>query len=141
MKIRLFAAAGTLALSIALATFAQEPEEHHHHHDGEEVLGTVNFPVSCSQSVEAQFTRGMALLYSFEYEESQQAFEKVSAADSKCAMAKWGQAMSLYHQLWDPPNKQTLQRGAKLMAEASKLKAPTAREREYIGALAVFYTN
>jgi tetratricopeptide (TPR) repeat protein len=131
--------------AIFLALFpalAQDPDaEGHHHHDGAESLGTVHFPVSCAHSVQADFTRGMALLYSFEYEESQQTFEKVSAADPKCAMAKWGQAMSLYHQLWEPPNKQTLQRGAKLLAEAAKLKAPTAREQEYIGALTVFYTN
>jgi tetratricopeptide (TPR) repeat protein len=130
-----------LVLCLASALFAQEPEDHHHHHDEGESLGTVNFPVSCSHSVQAEFTRGMALLYSFEYEESEQAFEEISKDDPRCAMAKWGQAMSLYHQLWDPPNKQTLERGAKLMAEAKKLKAPTAREREYIGALSIFYTN
>lgn len=141
MNTRILAAACTLALVIAPATFAQEPEEQQHHHDRAESLGTVNFPVSCTPAVKAGFTRGMALLYSFEYEESQQAFEKVSAADPKCAMAKWGQAMSLYHQLWEPPSKQNLQRGARLLAEAAKLKAPTSREQEYIGALTVFYTN
>ncbi len=141
MNRKLLAATLSLTSFLAPAMFAQEPEDQHHHHDEGESLGTVNFPVSCAPSVQAAFTRGMALLYSFEYEESEQAFEKVSKDDPKCTMAKWGQAMSLYHQLWDPPDKQTLQRGAKLMAEAAKLKARTAREREYIGALTVFYTN
>src|SRR5882724_8742359 len=134
-RLPLFVAAILVAISPALA------QELEHHHDLTENLGTVNFPISCSPAVRSAFTRGMALLYSFEYEESQQAFEKVAAADPKCAMAKWGQAMSFYHQLWDPPSIENLQRGTKLLAEAAKLKASTAREQEYIRALKVFYTN
>jgi hypothetical protein len=141
MKLNLSAITLALVLSAAPAAFTQDPESHQHHHDAAEALGTVTFPVSCAASVQAEFTRGMALLYSFEYEASQQSFEKVSSADPKCAMAKWGHAMSLYHQLWEPPNKQTLLRGAKLLADAKKLNAPTAREQEYIGALTVFYSN
>ena len=140
MKTKLIAAVIVLACSMALSAFAQEPE-HQHHHDANEELGSVNFPVSCAPAVQPEFTRGMALLYSFEYEESQQTFEKVSAADPKCAIAKWGQAMSLYHQLWEPPSKDNLKRGAKLLAEAAKIKAHTAREQEYIGALTVFYSD
>src|SRR5258708_5254852 len=140
MKTKLIAAVIALACCIAPSAFAQEPE-HQHHHDANEDFGLVNFPVSCASAVQPDFTRGMALLYSFEYEEAQQAFEKVSAADPKCAMAKWGQAMSLYHQLWEPPSKDNLKRGAKLLAEAAKIKAHTAREQEYIGALTVFYSD
>jgi len=134
-RLPLFVAAILVAISPALA------QELEHHHDLTENLGTVNFPISCSPAVRSAFTRGMALLYSFEYEESQRAFEKVAAAEPKCAVAKWGQAMSLYHQLWDPPSTENLQRGTKLLAEAAKLKASTAREQEYIRALKVFYTN
>lgn len=138
MKIKLL----SLVFAISVATcpaFAQEPE--HHHHDEAESLGTVNFPVSCTRSVHAGFTRGMALLYSFEYQEAQQAFEKIAAADPKCAMAYWGQGMSIYHQLWDQPSKENLRRGAQYLSKARALKAPTSREREYIDALQVFYTN
>jgi hypothetical protein len=117
----------------------QEPEHQGHHHDSE-TLGTVNFPVSCSPSVQPAFTRGMALLYSFEYEESQQAFEQIAAADPKCAMAYWGQAMSLYHQLWERPSKENLRRGAELLGKAKALDA-TPRERDYIQALSVFYAD
>ena len=49
--------------------------------------------------------------------------------------------MSLYHQLWDPPSRENLQRGASCLRKAQALKAPTAREQEYIGALKVFYTD
>jgi hypothetical protein len=117
---------------------AQEPE--HHHHQEAEKLGSVNFPVSCVPGVQNEFTRAVALLYSFEYEESQQAFVDVAKKDPNCAMAYWGQAMSLYHQLWDRPKKENLQRGAELMAKAGKLKS-TPREHDYTAALTIFYSD
>lgn len=144
MKIKWIAAnlALTAALAIALApsAFTQEPE-HQHHHGGAENLGTVNFPVSCAPAVQPAFNRAMALLYSFEYESSLQAFEKISAGNSKCAMAYWGQAMSLYHQLWERPSKENLRSGAEYLRKAKALKAPTAREQEYISALDIFYSD
>jgi hypothetical protein len=127
-----------LTLSLAfVSAFAQEPA---HHHDAAEELGTVNFPVSCAAGVQKTFTRGMTLLYSFEYEQAQHAFEDVAQKDPACAMAYWGQAMGLYHQLWDRPSTSSLQRGAELLKIASTLKA-TPREKDYIAALAVFYGN
>jgi tetratricopeptide (TPR) repeat protein len=125
---------GSLTLS------AREPQEHHHHDPGE-TLGTVSFPTSCAPAVQKDFSRAVALLYSFEYEESRAQFEEVSKHDPKCALAYWGQAMSLYHQLWDYPSKTSLQRGADLLAKAHELNAPTSRERDYINALTVFYTD
>ena len=129
-----------LAIALAPSAFTQEPE-HQHHHDGAKSLGTVNFPVSCAPAVQPAFNRAMALLYSFEYESSLQAFEKISARNSKCAMAYWGQAMSLYHQLWDRPTKENLRSGAEYLRKAKAMKAPTAREQEYIGALTIFYSD
>jgi tetratricopeptide (TPR) repeat protein len=119
--------------------FAQN--ETHHHHDAGEKLGTVSFPTSCAPAVQAQFERGMALLYSFEYETAIGQFEEIQKKDPGCAMAYWGHAMSLYHQLWDRPSKADLQLGAELLAKARSLNPPTAREREYIQALAAFYTD
>jgi hypothetical protein len=103
-------------------------------------LGSVNFQVSCRPAVQEEFARGMALLYSFEYEQAQQAFEGVSETDPACAMAYWGQGMSLYHQLWSRPGRATLEQGAKLLEQAKERKS-TPRERDYILALAVFYAN
>jgi tetratricopeptide (TPR) repeat protein len=139
MKMGLSFLAALVLLAVPPA-FAQEAK-HQHHHEGAENLGTVNFPVSCAPAMQPAFNRAMALLYSFEYESSLQAFEKISASDSKCAMAFWGQAMSLYHQLWERPSKENLRSAAEYLRKAKALKAPTAREQEYIGALTVFYAD
>jgi tetratricopeptide (TPR) repeat protein len=112
-----------------------------HHHDATEKLGTVSFPISCASPMQAQFERGMALLYSFEYETASDQFQEIQKKDPACAMAYWGQAMTFYHQLWDRPSKADLQRGADLLAKARSLNPPTAREREYIQALSVFYSD
>ena len=132
------AIASLIVLSFASPCFAQnEP----HHHDAAEKLGTVSFPTSCAPAAQAQFERGMALLYSFEYETAGNQFQEIQKKDPACAMAYWGQAMSLYHQLWDRPSKTDLQRGADLLAKARALHAPTARERDYIQALFAFYSD
>jgi hypothetical protein len=125
-------------LALSLSCFAQnEP----HHHDTAEKLGTVSFPISCAPSTQAQFERGVAFLYSFEYEQASNQFQEIEKKDSGCAMAYWGQAMSLYHQLGERPPKTDLQSGAESLAEARALNPPTARERDYIEALSVFYTD
>ena len=118
--------------------FAQEPQ---HHHDADEELGTVSFPTSCTPAVQSQFERGVALLYSFEYEVADAQFEEVAKKDPRCAMAYWGQAMTLYHELWNRPSKADLAQGAELLAKARSLKPPTANERDYILALSVFHSD
>lgn len=112
-----------------------------HHHDNNEKLGRVSFPTSCAAGVQQSFERGLALLYSFEYEQAENQFKEVSANDPGCAMAYWGQAMSLYHQLWGRPGKADLKHGGELVRKAQQLKPATARERDYIDALAVFYRD
>src|SRR5215471_9000193 len=133
----------TTVVVIFSAAFPALAQESHHHEgmtaDGGD-LGSVNFPITCASGTQEIFTRGVALLYSFEYEQSKQAFEKVAEKDANCAMAYWGQGMSLYHQLWERPSKTSLEHGAELLAKASSLKS-TPREHDYIEALAVFYRD
>ncbi len=138
-NIRTVAFLTVLVFVFAPPCFAQN--EPHHHHDATEQLGTVSFPISCAPATQAQFERGVALLYSFEYETASNQFLEIQAKDPACAMVYWGQAMSLYHQLWDRPSKADLQRGAEFLAKAKALNPPTARERDYIQALTVFYTD
>jgi tetratricopeptide (TPR) repeat protein len=104
-----------------------------------ERLGTVSFSVSCASAVEARFNRGVALLHDFWYQEAQKQFEEIAQADPSCAMAHWGVAMSLFHQIWDRPDEATVSHGWREMQAAQVHPAKTAREREYVAALSGFY--
>src|SRR6478736_2855312 len=114
-------------------------DEGHHHLGPDEKVGNVSFPTSCAAAAQKPFERGVALMHSFEYEMAENQFKEVSRQDRGCAMAYWGEALSLYHQLWSRPTKADLKLGNDLLARAAGLKPKTAREREYISALAVFY--
>jgi hypothetical protein len=114
-------------------------DEGHHHLGPDEKVGIVSFPTSCAAAVQKPFERGVALMHSFEYEMAENQFNEVARQDPGCAMAYWGQALSLYHQLWSRPTKADLKHGNDLLAHAAALKPKTAREQEYISALAVFY--
>src|SRR5579862_1177547 len=93
--------------TVSLFTFAaiaddDQDKDHHHHEDLTETqLGTVHFPVSCAAAVQKPFARGVALLHSFWYEEAEKEFLQIAKDDPNCAMAHWGVAMSIWHQLWD----------------------------------------
>jgi len=126
---------------LAISSLTIADDEPHHHHDAVENLGSVSFPTSCAPAVQSTFARGIALLHSFEYEQADREFQDVAQRDPNCAMAYWGQAMSLYHQLWGRPSKEDLQRGDQLLAKARALNVPTARERDYIQALSTFYAD
>jgi len=132
-----------LAAMCAVVTFSVPAfaDDEHHHDMMESQLGTVHFPVSCKPEAQKTFEKGVALLHSFWYEEAEKTFTKAASQDSKCAMAHWGIAMSLWHQLWDWPKEDTIARGAAELKKAGKPKARTARERDYIAAATAFYTH
>jgi hypothetical protein len=108
---------------------------------GGEKLGTVTFPVSCTPAASQQFTRAVALLHSFWYEEALKAFTEVTTTDPSCAMGFWGVAMSMYYPLWYPPSETTLKAGLAALDRAKAVGAKTARERDYIEAIDTFYRD
>jgi len=114
-------------------------QEEHHHHESAAKIGKVNFVVSCSPEAGRQFKEAVAWLHSFEYGESERVFEETAKTDTQCAMAQWGIAMSQYHQLWAPPNRVELEKGARAVQKAKSIGAKTNRERDYIEAIAQFY--
>ena len=89
---------GALFLLSARRAYATPPDR----------LGKVNFPTTCAGDVQPTIEKGVALLHSFEYKESEQTFVEATTRDPKCAMARWGKAMARYHQLWDFPADSTL---------------------------------
>ena len=127
-----------MALWLPLALCGQE-EHRHHVHAG--ALGSVNFATSCTPAARAQFTRAVALLHSFGYEEARGAFSEVAASDPACPMAHWGVAMSWYHPIWAPPTPQELEQGAAASLRARATPAGTPREQAFIDALGLFYQD
>ncbi|MGA2980779.1 MAG: hypothetical protein ABSD76_14405 [Terriglobales bacterium] len=130
-----------LCIAAAFSGAAAADEGHHHEEVTQDQLGTVHFPVSCTPDAQKTFEKGVALLHSFWYEEAEKTFLDVEKQDPKCAMAYWGEAMSLWHQLWNHPDSATIERASAELKKANKVKAPTDRERDYIEALKAFYSN
>jgi tetratricopeptide (TPR) repeat protein len=104
-------------------------------------VGTVHFPSSCAASVQKPIERGVAMLHSFWYEEAEKQFVQIEKDDPQCAIAHWGVAMSIWHQLWNRPDMPTLERGGSELKQARALNTGTPRERGYISALTVFYAH
>ena len=103
--------------------------------------GTVDFPVSCAPAVQAEFTRGVALLHSFFYEEARRIFTEVAAKDPTCPMAQWGIAMTWWHPIWTPPTSDEMSAGKAAADKAMAMKAGTERERQFITALNAYYST
>jgi tetratricopeptide (TPR) repeat protein len=124
------------------ACAAPADDDAHHHEDvTPEQLGTVHFPTSCIIQVQGQFERGVALLHSFWYEDAEKQFNQIVQEDPRCAMAHWGVAMSLWHELWNQPDRKTIKKGLAEVKKAEKMHSTDDRERGYISAIAAFYSG
>jgi tetratricopeptide (TPR) repeat protein len=114
-------------------------EHEQHTHAVPDQLGSVRFSISCKPEVQPAFTRAVALLHSFAYEEAAKAFADVAAKDPACGMAHWGIAMSNFHAIWAPPTEGEFAAGRAAAERAAALGAPSERERDFIAAIGVFY--
>ncbi|HEV2843027.1 MAG TPA: hypothetical protein VGW39_17035 [Chthoniobacterales bacterium] len=130
----LFVLIGGLTAIAAESSVAPEPGDLR-------AAGTVDFPVSCAPAVQAEFTRGVALLHSFFYEEARRIFTDVAAKDPTCAMAQWGIAMTWWHPIWTPPTSGEMGAGKAAAEKAMAMKAGTDRERQFITALNAYYST
>src|SRR4030081_4155571 len=126
------AAIAVTSVSLALSALGQT---------GDNKLGTVHFETSCKPDAQKIFDRGMLYQHSFWYRASQRTFEEVLKADPECGIAYWGIALSL---LWNPHTPATaknLTEGAAVLAKARSVDTKTQRERDYLDALGVMYTD
>ncbi len=136
--------AATAAL-FALLTRAASSQEHAHPQGaptGE--FGTVHFSTSCSPKVAPQIDRAVALLHSFEFGASIRTFNDVLAADSTCAMAQWGIALSRWSNPVAAGNRSgaQLQQGKQAADAATRLAARASeREQGYIHAVSMLYDD
>ncbi len=103
-------------------------------------LGTVDFPITCSEQAQVEFNRAVALLHHMTYPQAREAFQRVTATDPQCAMAHWGIAMTLFQPLWPTrPRPEALQRGWEAVQKAKALQPPTERERLFVAAAESFF--
>jgi len=125
-------------LLLVSAALGQQ-HEHESHDMSSEKLGNVSFPTSCSSKLQSEFETGVASLHSFEYDKAMRHFNDVLQQDPNCAIAHWGEAMALYHQLWNIPWEKDLAEGWQFVQKAQSASEQSLRERQYIQAMAVFY--
>jgi tetratricopeptide (TPR) repeat protein len=122
---------------LASRSFANDQ---HQHALTEEEVGSVHFATSCSPAVEKDFNRAVALLHSFQYEQTRAAFEAIAQKDPSCAMAQWGVAMSHYHGLWDNSDVAAGRAAWKKADQVASANPKTsAREKGYIDAIGEIY--
>ena len=135
-----------LRLALALAALLPLPlsaQDHDHRHGSEfGALGRVAFQVSCAHAAGPRLEHALAALHSFWWEAADSAFGTVLAADSTCAMAHWGLAMSAWgNPFAGGPVGPRLESGARAAEHAARLPAGTARERGFIAAAAALYRD
>lgn len=105
-------------------------------------VGTVHFPVTGSAEAREVFTRGVALLHSFEYDRAAATFREARALDSSLVMAVWGEAMTHTHPVW---NEQDLAAARGVLQHLGATRedrldrAPTPRERAWLAAVETLY--
>jgi tetratricopeptide (TPR) repeat protein len=127
-------AIGAVALgSSVLPTFARD--------QGDTQFGTVHFSTSCNEVAQRRFDRAMRYQHSFWYRASKEIFEEALAADPECAIAYWGIALSFLFNPHVAPPAQNLALGIAALEKGKSLGAKTQRERDYIDALLVFYSD
>ncbi len=131
---------GCLFLSLSLFVSLAWSDEGHHHALAEDEIGSVHFVTSCAKAAEISFNHAVAMLHSFQYEDSRRAFDAVALEDPTCAMAQWGVAMSHYHGLWHNGD---MAAGREAWSRAHDIAnanpKTTARENGYIDALGEIY--
>ena len=134
-----FLLALVLSQSVRYSTSLAEASEIQNDTYGDQ-LGTVQFPMSCSDAAKPQVERGLALLHHMTYEGARSAFAAATQTDPDCAISYWGQAMTYIHPLWsDAPSKQDFERGQAMISEAMARGQKTDRENAYIAAVAAYY--
>ena len=125
-----------LSLTLVAASAPGLAQQHDHPAPGQTV-GKVSFPTSCSAAVQPRIDRAVAMLHSFWFDEANKAFNEIVAADTGCAMAHWGIAMTAWgNPFVRQPLSAAQQRVGLAAAERAAALAATKphRERMYIDA-------
>jgi tetratricopeptide (TPR) repeat protein len=127
-------AVSTLGLLVVIAAVPVAAQLHE--------VGSLDFPTSATGLAQQRFLRGVALLHSFGWKQARDEFHAAQAIDPDFAMAFWGESLAYNHPLvsqMDPAApREALARLAATPAQRLA-KAPTAREREFLGAVEILW--
>src|SRR3984893_10354871 len=105
-------------------------------------LGRVHFETSCTSQAQEKFDRGLAMVHSFFYPDSVQAFTEAAAADPQCAIAYWGIAISSRpNPLILPLTTAVLKSGLEAVEKGKAIGAKTERERDWLTAIELYYRD
>ncbi len=105
-------------------------------------LGDINYRFPVSHEASKDFSKGLLLLHSFEYDDAKDAFLEAQQADGQEIMAYWGEAMCSYKALW---GLQDVEEGRKVMSklgdtmEGRLSKAEEGLEREFWQGIELLY--
>jgi hypothetical protein len=93
-------------------------------------------------AAQEKFERGVALVHSFFYPDSVKAFTEAAAVDPQCAIAYWGIAISHRpNPLVLPLATAALKNGLEAVQKGKTIVAKTERERDWLAAIEVYYTD
>jgi tetratricopeptide (TPR) repeat protein len=105
-------------------------------------LGSIDFPTSGAPAAQPLFIKGVLLMHSFEYDDAREAFVAAQKADPGFAMAYWGEAMTFNHPVWQRTSPDLAKAALNKLgatAEARRARAPTEREKDWLGAVERLY--
>jgi len=131
------AAAAALSLMLAVPGHAHEAEE------GTGQLGKVSFANSCKPQVQKELQRAVAMLHSFWFSAGEKAFRHVLEDDPDCAVANWGLAALLMNNplAGQGASPKGAEAAMAAIEQGRRTGAKTQRERDYIEAVAAYYTD
>jgi Tfp pilus assembly protein PilF len=138
-KLALAASAAAVALATAAAVGPLVPAAVSQENDRQ--LGNVHFATSCNEVAQRRFDRAMRYQHSFWYRQSKELFEKVLESDPDCGIAYWGIALSLWNNPHNQPPAPNLAPALAAIEKGKAVGAKSERERDFINALAVLYTD
>ncbi len=118
------------------------PAVAHDDADQKGIVGKVTFPTSCDAKVQPLFERGVAMLHSYWFPEAAKTFAAVLNQDPTCAIAYWGQAVTLLdNSLAAPPSSKNVAEAKAALDKARAIGAKTERERDWIEAIGAYYRD
>lgn len=137
MSIKPLALAAALSLALATPAGAHETEE------GTGQLGKVQFANSCSPKVQKELQRGIAMLHSFWWSAGEKTFRHVLADDPSCTVARFGLAALLMNNplAGQGASLKAAETAQALIDDGRRLGAKTAREGDYLEAVAAYYAD